>query len=474
MKAIGYFRVLPNIEQGVQSPLVEQEECFSRFCQDHAYEQTNTFVDTDSGAKVSENQYQHMLHYIRQQGDNLLVVVKNLHHIHPNPQETVRCLLELESLGASVLSTDEALDDPLVAALQIWSAQRHGEERGDRVREGMRVRAIHGKGLGKPPFGYRIGGDQKLEIVPEEADTVSLIYKLYLQQHMGVRLIARHLNEQGITTRKGGRWSIVGIRDILRNRAYLGTYSRLGVKVPDSHTPIISSHVFGRVQEQLSAKPRRREYIRRPPLLLAGLAYCGYCGNKMIGVNRNQTWTRHRDGGKSKGEYRYYQCQSRANQGVCRYHTKRAEDLERAVLAVLKRFSSPDEREQLVKQYTPTTDQKTAERPDLIKKLKAINRRFRRCLEEAAQDPISPEELRAVGGDLVRERQLLEQRLILLEAEASGEITAEQRRAYNLEALENLQDRWESMTLQARRDLLQCMIERIMVYDDHIEPLLRL
>jgi site-specific DNA recombinase len=474
MKALGYFRVLSDTEPGVPSQQVEQEEGFYRFCREHGYDPVMTFVDVDVGGKVSDTQYQSLLRYIRKQRDNSPVVVKSLRHLNPDPQETVRCILELDSLGVRVLSTDEALTDPLAEALQVWSTQRQGERSGERVREAMKIRAIYGKALGKPPFGYRIGAKQKLEIVPEEADTVVLIYQLYLQENMGVRLIARHLNEQGITTKKGNRWSIVGIRDILRNRAYLGTYSRFGVKVPGSHPSIIPTSVFNRVQNRLSAKPRQGGYTRRPPFLLTGLAHCGYCGNKMIGVNRSQTWTRHKDGGKSKGEYRYYQCQSRANQSVCQYHTRRAEDLESAVLAALQRFSSPEAREQLIKQPAPAVDHKTLERPQLEKTLKTLSRKLRRYLDQASRGVLSLEELRATGGELVIERQFLVQRLAILEAEASGEISTEQCRGYTLDALENIRGRWESMALPARRALLQYVIDRIVVYDDYIDPLLRL
>jgi hypothetical protein len=333
---------------------------------------------------------------------------------------------------------------------------------------------MYGRALGKPPFGYRIGANQKLELVPEEADVVSLIYKLYLQENKGVRLIARYLNEQGITTKKGNRWSIVGIRDILRNRSYLGTYSRFGVKIPGSHPSIVPPSVFNRVQERLTAEPRKGVYAARLPFLLAGLAYCSYCGNRMIGVNRSQTWTSRKDGKKTKGEYRYYQCQSRANQSFCQYHTRRAEDLESAVLARLQRFSKPEAREQLIKQSASTVDSKTTEQPQLMKKLKALNKKFRGYLDKAAQGDISLDELRATGGELVKERQFLEQRLALLEAEASGEITAEQRRRHTIEALDNIQERWESMTFPARRALLQYVIDRIMVYDHDIDPVLKL
>lgn len=473
MKAIGYFRVFSDAEQGTPATQTEQEESFYRFCKEHSYVPLKTFTDTDLEERLNDTEYRRLLRHIRDQQENLIVVVKSLRYLHSDPEETVRCILELDGLGAMVISIDEALDQPLAAALNVWSTQRQGKGSGERVREAMRMRAIHGKGLGKPPFGYRIGTNQKLEVMPEEAETVGLIYRLYLQQNMGVRRIARFLNEKGISTRKGNRWSIVGIRDILRNRTYLGTYTRFGVKVPGSHPPIIPSGVFSRVQERLSAKPRQGVYARRQPFLLTGLAYCGYCGNKMIGINRSQTWTRQRDGLKSKGEYRYYQCQSRANQSVCQYHTRRADSLENTVLTALWRYSSPDLREQLIRQPITPVDQKI-DRPELDKKLKVLGRKFREYLDKASRGVISLEELRAAGGDLVRERQFLQQRLAILQAEANGEITTEQRRRSTLEALENLQNQWESMTLPARRALLQYAIERIVVYDDHIDPVLRL
>lgn len=474
MKAVGYFRVTLDTDKGAPSTMVEQERGFSRFCREQGYEPATAFADMDSGTKISVAEYQNMTRYIRNQQDKVIVVVKSLAHIHPDMQEAVRCLLELDGLGAGVAVTDGDIDDPLATAVQLWSAQHEGESSGERVREAMRSRAIHGRGLGKPPFGYRIGENQKLEVVPEEAETVELIYKLYLQDGMGVRRIARHLNESGITTRRGGRWSIVGIRDILRNRAYVGTYSRFGVKVPDSHPAIIQSFVFSRVQERLGSKAGRREYAPRRPFLLTGTAYCGYCNNRMMGVNRKQAWTRRKDGKTMERDYRYYQCQSRANQSFCRYNTRKADDLEDRVLAELRRLSSPDAREQLTSEPPVAADYGKGERPELSRKLKSIDRKFRGYLASAARGDITLDELRAAGRDLVRERQFLSQRLALIESEARGDITPEQRRESVLEVVDHLQQRWESLDVRARRILLQYIIDRIVIFDDREEVLLRL
>ena len=127
---------------------------------------------------------------------------------------------------------------------------------------------------------------------------------------------------------------MVSIRDILRNRAYLGTYSRFGVRVPGSHPSLVSTDDFRIVQDRLNA--RRTSYAPRvaSQFLLSGIAHCGYCGNKLIGVSRKQSWKR-QSGEKVSNSYRYYQCESRTNQSVCSYHTRRADDLEAQVRQAL-------------------------------------------------------------------------------------------------------------------------------------------
>ncbi|MGG6495893.1 UNVERIFIED_CONTAM: recombinase family protein, partial [Bacteroidetes bacterium 56_B9] len=72
-----------------------------------------------------------------------------------------------------------------------------------------------------PPIGYRVvDAEQRghrtkktLEIDPIQAETVRLIYRLAREGTrssgaMGVKSIAKHLNESGIRTRDGGRWGV--------------------------------------------------------------------------------------------------------------------------------------------------------------------------------------------------------------------------------------------------------------------------
>jgi site-specific DNA recombinase len=305
--------------------------------------------------------------------------------------------------------------------------------------------------------------------VPQEADTVRLIYRLYLEQNMGLRLIARHLNEQGIATRKGGRWSVVSIRDILRNRTYVGTYYRFGIRVSGSHPALIPSETFNRVQQRLSSGPRARQYVKSPPFLLSGLAHCGYCGNRMVGVNRHQSWTRRRDGQRSHGHYRYYQCQSRTNQSVCQYHTRRADDLEAMIVAGLERQASFEGRQPRMSRYEP----QAPEHSQLQGKLKAVERRFRRYLDQAVAGDITHWQLRAVHQQLSEQREALEHRLASLATEARQQAQEREQEERLTRALSRI-GRWQSLGLAERRQLLQGAIERVVVYDDRVETRLRL
>jgi site-specific DNA recombinase len=472
MKAIGYFRVASDVEHGVTYTLKEQERVFSQFCSDNGHEPVTAFVDLDSGLRVSGTQYRSMLAYFWKHKGDYIVVIKSMRHLHPDSQELIRCLIELDVMGVQVHFIDSLRGEPLSVALRNWSEQSHGDKTGERVKEAMKLRAVRGRGLGKPPFGYRIGIDHKFELVPEEAETIALIFRLYLEENKGVRLIARYLNERQITTRSGGRWSIVGVRDILRNRSYVGTSSRFGLRVPGSHPAIVQFQAFEKVQERLTAHASHRNHVEKAPFMLSGMVYCSRCNNRMTGMNRNQSWTSKKSGIKHRGEYRYYQCQSRTNQSYCRYNTRKAEDLESAVKADLQRLSRPENREKLVAGVPYASDPQTSEQPYLRKTIKSLERRFRTILGKAARGEVTVDELRETGGEIVRERRLAEDRLNRIWAEARGEITSEQRREYTFRDLDDLLARWDSLDLPAKRSLMRNVINRIIVHDDYIETVL--
>ena len=76
-------------------------------------------------------------------------------------------------------------------------------------------------------------------------------------------------------TRRGGAWSMVSVREVLRNAVYVGLYRRLGVTVPTEHEALITRDRFAAVQQRLAARRTSFGKQERAAYLLTGLASLG-------------------------------------------------------------------------------------------------------------------------------------------------------------------------------------------------------
>jgi site-specific DNA recombinase len=461
MKAIGYFR---ESERG--QTLAQQNKAFLEYCEREGLESAGTFADSAASNGHGDG-FRQLLSLLRGGDEGYVVVVPSLGAMGSNLADAARRYFQIEGLGARVapMSGGADLDADLVSQ---WSARDPGANVGDRVRAAMRRKAVKGEVLGRPPYGYKVGSRRRLELIPEEAVVVRYIFRLYLQEVLGIRLIARRLNEEGLRTRRGGNWSMVSIRDILRNRVYLGTYSRFGVRVVGSHPSLVSENDFRAVQDRLNAK--RTSYEPRVPskFLLSGLVYCGYCANKLIGVSRKQAWKR-ASGERVENSYRYYQCESRTNQSICDYHTRRAEALEQQVREALPgaaaKFKNSD--------AGRVPEQTQRERDRLSAKLKALDRRIQRYVESAAKGTLTKEKMRQQSVAAAAERLALEDALDEAQRLASTSEDLSDAASKRRGALESLARTWDDMVFRDRQESLRSLVSRITVTDDAVSIELR-
>jgi DNA invertase Pin-like site-specific DNA recombinase len=461
MKAIGYFR--ESVEAA--ETLAQQNRAFLEFCAREGLEAAGTFADSPAGNGHSPG-FRQLIAFLRRGEEGAVVVVPSLMALGSDLAKAARRYFQIEGLGARVAPMRGATD-MTSELLTLWGAQETGVKAGDRVRAAMRRKAVKGEVLGRPPYGYKVGSRHRLELIPEEAVVVRYIFRLYLQEGLGIRLIARRLNEEGLRTRRGGNWSMVSIRDILRNRVYLGTYSRFGVRVTGSHPPLVSADDFRVVQDRLNA--RRTSYQPRVTsrFLLSGIAHCGYCGNKLIGVSRRQSWKR-RSGERVENSYRYYQCESRTNQSVCDYHTRRADALEHEVHAELVRRAADAAARPA---RTPSSAQADAERERqrLAARLRALDKRIGKYLEAAARGTLSKDKMRKLTVKAATERLAIEDAVDAAErrsqAGAEGVVPAAAARA--------LADNWAQMTFSERFSALREAVVRVTVTDEAVELELR-
>ncbi len=408
MDAVGYF---PGGE-------AEGEKTFRRFCRQRRLRPV-AFL-TESG----EEGFRQLLAQAR----GAAVVVPSAAALGKDAAEVCLRYFQLLAQGGQVLSLASGGD-----VGQELLGHRSASPMADQVRRAMARLAVRGAALGRPPFGYRVGERRRLEVVPEEAEVVRLIFRLYVQEGLGLRRLAQRLNEMGIRTRTGRLWTVAAVRDILRNRVYLGTYRRFGVRVPANHPPLVSAQEFERAQRRLGAGqggPRPRSAL----FPLSGLAYCGYCGGRMVGVRRVQRWRR-RDGDLQHGEYRYYQCGSRVNRSLCDYHTWRAQELEERVVEAVLAQGADD----------------VASRPALQDaELPRLRRRLSRLLAEAARGDLDEDQWRQAGVELVRHYL--------------GTDGQEARRTLQ---------RWRELPPEELGRCLHALVARVTVYDDEVQVALR-
>ncbi|PZC49618.1 MAG: Recombinase/Recombinase zinc beta ribbon domain-containing protein/Resolvase, N terminal domain [Chloroflexi bacterium] len=369
MRAIGYIRYDSEVGEGTDESTQVQENAINEFADWNGHTIWQMF--TDQKTTKERLGLSSLLSYIELQSEQFLVIVNDPCQLSDTLEGSVEAVVKLNNLGSSVTTTIDGLPDPLKVLLRAMSETGDGSGRRQSIRRAMETKALRGEGLGRSPYGYEFDGKGKFVIIHHEAEILRLVFRLYLERK-GLRMIARYLNDLGHRTRKGGYWSIVTIRGMLRNRVYIGTYQRFGMRLPANHTPIISSEHYRSVQDLMSSRtPRRRKGVLEK-FILSGLAYCKLCGNRMIGATRRQTW-KTKNGERKKGSYRYYHCQTRANQSQCQYNTRRAGSLE----AEVKQFIYDAKGQTFVEAGIATAEEQSFER--------SINKRlYLKYLQQAA------------------------------------------------------------------------------------------
>lgn len=476
MKAVGYF-VEGAKRAGARRSIGEQNQAFLDFCTRQGFEVTATFLDTaapsESVGGGTQPGLQQMLQFLQRDDRGFAVVVVDaVGVLGSDLGQAAMKLLMIENCGVQVLLANNGHE----AAREIvstWADRGEGTPVSEKVRSAMRRKAVRGEVLGRPPYGYRVGPRRRLELVPEEAVVVRYIYRLYLQEEMGIRKIAGQLNGEEVLTRRGGRWSMVTVRDLLRNRTYLGTYQRFGVKVPGSHPALVSADDFRTVQERLQTHHGEQRERTVTPFLLSGLAFCGKCGNKMIGVSRRQKWTT-KAGEERHAAYRYYQCESRTNQNACGYNTQRAPELEARLREMLGDETPGVSRVR----RAGNVDSYLLDVIGQVGKVEARMKRTRRQLEElvadAAHGHISVERMRSLGGELAREQQGLETELGVARDHLHAQQSEVDRRRHLLEVQKRLVREWEGLEFDALQRSLRELVDRLEVDGDEFKLFLRL
>ncbi len=349
MRAVGFHRGIPETEGAVD--VISPECLIRRYCEEDRHTLIDLFGPAQGHILDSDGlsaQYDQMHMMFKQPGSRAaLIIIPDSTHLADNLEELVHRLLVVESLGCEVRCTDTSLPDPLQNGREFLGLSGRPVRRLHNLRDKLVSKASRGEVLGKIPHGYRAGDNGQLVPDPDGEAVVRNIFKWYTDPSnpIGLRLIAQRLNDMGLKTRQNRLWSQVTVSGILRNRVYIGTYNRYGVRVVGNHQPLVDRETFRKAETVRSEKSPIRKPASNLPFLLSRLVVCSYCGRKMFGLTRRRTWRR-ASGEQQGGVYRYYECPSRSarreRKGGDVHASCRADDVERQVLKMLGEVGTED------------------------------------------------------------------------------------------------------------------------------------
>lgn len=270
---------------------------------------TDYFVFEDPGFSAKNTDrpdYQKMMSRLRT-GEFSHLLVWKIDRISRNLLDFAAMYKELKELGVVFVSKNEQFDtssaigEAMLKIILVF-AELERNMTSERVTAVMMSRANNGQwNGGRVCYGYSWDKEKKeFSVNYSEAQVVKKIFNLY-EEKQSLLFVARHLNDEGYTTRSGNRWSVVVIHEMLRNPFYIGQYrynvheqgdrqkprdETEWVIYENHHEPIIDEIQYERVQFLLQRNwrggyKRGESHVRKNVHMFAGLVKCGNCGNNM-------------------------------------------------------------------------------------------------------------------------------------------------------------------------------------------------
>lgn len=240
------------------------------------------------------------------------IITKSISRFARNTLDTLTYIRKLKDKGIEIFFEKEniyTLDSKgeLLVTIMASLAQEESRSISENVTWGQRKSFKDGNvHLAYSHFlGYTKGEDGKLKIVPEEAETIKLIYSRYLEGKTSLE-IANELTSLGIKTPFGlDKWKRTTVDSILKNEKYKGeailqkTYTKdfLNHKlvknngevdkiyIPDSHQGIILKDEWDQVQYEMAKRKKLGTKYSAKNEFLCKL-FCGDCGS----LYGSKTW----------------------------------------------------------------------------------------------------------------------------------------------------------------------------------------
>ena len=421
-----------------------------------------------------------------------------------------RGLVELEDLrdaGVRIISIGDGIDFPndddwLKIQFQFLINEMPVTDTSKKVKSVIRRRQEDGKWICAAPYGYIVNKKQQFEVVPVEAEIVRRIYRLYIDG-WGYKKIANTLTDEGIPTPRMAErerkiaegedyrrsvksaWSIATVQGILDNDFYIGTlrqgkYTRAKINgrdilrdeveqivIENHHQPIMDYRTFAAVR---ALREKRAKYnyrgVKINENVYSGFLECGDCGAPMFALGRRDL----------KPAYTCGTYHRRGTAG-CTTHHIRVDKLDELVKLYVKkvRDNSAEMLERLNAELArepedvAETERSAANLEDVLldaqEELKATKRqRVRDIMRHPENEAVLDETYDELEADLMRKIEGLQSQIEHVTDRRNTIIRANRAAKTAMEVFDDIITK-----PHLEKQDLELIIERIRVYEDHVE-----
>jgi site-specific DNA recombinase len=231
----------------------------------------------------------------------------------------------LQQAGVALRSATEPIDTSTPSGRLIFQmlasfAEYDRASIRERTQAGQRRALKNGRHMGRIPYGYDVSQDNSFVVVEDEAQ---IVRQIIANVAAGATLYseAKRLNDEDVPSpgrrykgkprKHGAGWGHTTVREIIRQRAYVGTHVvRIsgGTETIERPVPaIIDSALRDKALRRLEENKRYAGGRRKRNYLLSGLIECAHCGWAYGGTAAS--------GSRVGKRYYYYGCGKR----LCTY-----------------------------------------------------------------------------------------------------------------------------------------------------------
>lgn len=238
---VAYYARVSTEKVEQQASIKHQEEHFEELIHsNNRWKFAGSYIDDGiSGMHADKREeFQRMLRDAKL-GKIDMIITKEISRFARNTLDSIQYTRELLSYGVCVWFQNDGIntiDDDSEFRLTIMAGVAQDEIRklSSRVKFGHAQSIKNGVVLGHRMYGYS-NNQGKLELIPEEAEMVRMIFQDYASGISTPR-IEKKLWDMGYRSFKGGKISRDVIKNIIRNPKYKGYYCGGKVKVVDMFT----------------------------------------------------------------------------------------------------------------------------------------------------------------------------------------------------------------------------------------------